>query len=61
MLTSDTLQVIMHSHNQKHDESCVASAFEFVAKLHALIPPESFPLQEDEKNQGTIGDYSVKA
>ncbi len=45
------LQATMHFHNQKHPESCVASAFEFVAKLHGLIPPESFPHQENPKNQ----------
>jgi len=47
----DNLPSIMDFHNQKHKHSCVASAFEFVAKLHGLIPPESFPLQSDPKNQ----------
>ena len=51
MLTSETLQKAMSSHHQKLGMSCVASAFEFVAKLHALIPPKAFPLQSYPENQ----------
>jgi hypothetical protein len=39
-------------HRQLHRNSCSVSAFEFVAKLHGLIPLNSYPLQSDLNNQG---------
>ena len=41
----------LRKHGQPEMASCAASGFESIAKLHGLIPADSFPLQSNPANQ----------
>ncbi len=44
--------LVVKSHEQKHQYSCSASGHEFIMKLHEKIKPDDFPLQINMFNQG---------
>jgi hypothetical protein len=45
------IPTVLKAHNQCHNESCAASAHEFIAKIHEKIGLADYPLQNDPATQ----------